>query len=196
MKGYLAVTDLDWFDFLSGRADYEVNFWKPSAGSFKVLTEGEPLLFRLKSPRNRIGGYGFFERFSILPDWLAWQTFGAGNGAPTFEAFSARLGAIRSRNSIAGPRLVGCVVTYADGGSHDVDNGILLRADLHKLFDRGYVTVSDDHRFLVSPRLRGDFDNGRVYYELSGQSLHLPREPGLRPSPEALEWHRDCCYLG
>jgi putative restriction endonuclease len=31
---------------------------------------------------------------------------------------------------------------FAEGGTHDVSNGLLLRADLHRLFDRGYVTVT------------------------------------------------------
>ena len=31
---------------------------------------------------------------------------------------------------------------YAHGGEHRVDNGLLLRSDLHTLFDRGYVTVT------------------------------------------------------
>jgi putative restriction endonuclease len=30
---------------------------------------------------------------------------------------------------------------YAAEGLHDVANGLLLRSDLHRLFDKGYVTV-------------------------------------------------------
>ena len=33
---------------------------------------------------------------------------------------------------------------YALDGPHRVSNGILLRSDLHKLFDLGYVTVTPD----------------------------------------------------
>ncbi|WP_371131195.1 HNH endonuclease [Microbacterium sp.] len=36
----------------------------------------------------------------------------------------------------------------ASGGQHRVDNGLLLRSDVHTMFDRGYLTV-DDH---YSPR--------------------------------------------
>ncbi len=39
-------------------------------------------------------------------------------------------------------------------GTHEVSNRLLLRADLHKLFDRGYVTVNAEYRFRVSPQLR------------------------------------------
>jgi putative restriction endonuclease len=41
------------------------------------------------------------------------------------------------------------------GGRHLVNNGLLLRSDVHRLFDAGYVTVTpDDHRFRVSSRLK------------------------------------------
>ena len=53
---------------------------------------------------------------------------------------------------------------FAEGGEHDVANGLLLRTDVHRLFDLGYVTVSTDARFEVGRRLRDDFENGRPYY--------------------------------
>ena len=30
---------------------------------------------------------------------------------------------------------------YAEGGKHTLSNGLLLRSDLHTLFDLGYLTV-------------------------------------------------------
>lgn len=84
---------------------------------------------------------------------------------------------------------------FADGGPHDVRNGLLLRADLHILFDRGYVTVDPDHRFVVSPRLQDDYHNGRDYYAREGQTILLPTEALERPSPEYLEWHRRNVYI-
>jgi putative restriction endonuclease len=50
---------------------------------------------------------------------------------------------------------------YGEGGGHEVANGLLLRTDLHRLFDKGYVTVSPDHRLVVSKRLRDEWHNGR-----------------------------------
>jgi putative restriction endonuclease len=85
---------------------------------------------------------------------------------------------------------------YGAGGEHEVSNGLLLRTDIHKLFDRGYVTVDPDFRFVVSPRLREDFQNGKHYYDLAGQDLRLPVQQRLRPDPEALDWHRQERFLG
>jgi hypothetical protein len=70
MNAYVAVTDCDWFDFLSTRDGVdEVNFWqpKPWGGRFGVLRRGEPLLFKLKHPTNAIAGGGFFEYYGDLP---------------------------------------------------------------------------------------------------------------------------------
>lgn len=86
--------------------------------------------------------------------------------------------------------------SYSEGGAHDPANGLLLRTDIHRLFDLGYVTVSEDHRFEVSRRLKADFDNGRHYYDLHGTAVRLPRTGYAAPAAEALAWHRDNRYLG
>ena len=46
--------------------------------------------------------------------------------------------------------------SYGAGGPHEVANGLLLRTDIHRLFDLGYVTVSEDRRFEVSHRLNAN----------------------------------------
>src|SRR5207249_752132 len=71
---------------------------------------------------------------------------------------------------------------FGDGGEHEVPNGLLLRSDIHKLFDRGYVGVTPNHRFVVSKRLKSDFENGRSYYPLHGQVIRLPERADERPS--------------
>ena len=85
---------------------------------------------------------------------------------------------------------------YADGGDHESSNGLLLRTDIHKLFDLGYVTVDKDHRFVVSRRLKEDFDNGRHYYDLHGTEIRSPVAASAKPSEDALQWHRNEKFLG
>ena len=78
------------------------------------------------------------------------------------------------------------------GGAHEVGNGLLLRADIHRLFDAHLVTVTPDLEFLVSERLREEYQNGAAYYALEEQhALYLPRDEALRPRPEYLEAHAD-----
>jgi putative restriction endonuclease len=84
----------------------------------------------------------------------------------------------------------------ADGGPHSVSNGLLLRSDVHTLYDRGYVTISPDLRFRVSRRLKKDFDNGEHYYQLDGSTIWVPRGADERPRRELLEWHADTVFRG
>ena len=71
---------------------------------------------------------------------------------------------------------------YAQEGPHEVSNGLLLRADIHTLFDEGYLTVTPDYRVRVSRRLNADYGNGRIYYAFQDRRLAvLPSErPELR----------------
>jgi len=80
---------------------------------------------------------------------------------------------------------------YADGGEHRVDNGLLLRSDLHTLFDRGYLTVTPEHRVEVSRRLETEFNNGREYLSLHGTQVALPQDHDDIPAKEFLEWHNE-----
>jgi putative restriction endonuclease len=85
---------------------------------------------------------------------------------------------------------------YAEGGVHDVTNGLLLRRDLHSLFDRGYVTVTPELRFEVSRRIKEEFENGRDYYALHGRSVQRPDDVSRQPDRQALTWHNENRYLG
>jgi HNH endonuclease len=84
----------------------------------------------------------------------------------------------------------------AQGGAHRVDNGLLLRSDIHRLFDSGYVTVTPDHHFRVSQKLREDFENGEPYFPLDRRQIWLPAESESRPRREFLEWHADTVFKG
>jgi len=86
--------------------------------------------------------------------------------------------------------------SYAEGGEHEVSNGLLLRTDIHRLFDLGYVTIDEDRRFVVSSRLKADFDNGKHYYDLQGTALRTPLLPSVLPATQALAWHREHRFLG
>jgi putative restriction endonuclease len=306
MLGFVANTDHKWFLFLkelaqlrqtSGETLEEINFWRPSGQSFGAVPQWSPFFFKLKAPHNAIGGFGLFARFASLPDWLAWESFGQANGAPSYtvmhqmlEAYRSEKGSTQSRvgcilisspfffeprdwveqpRDWRGPIVVGksydltvgeglriytecmarvsgqsagtraaeevarygepvlvkprlgqgifrvsvteayrgaCAVTeehslpvleaahirpYAEGGGHDVPNGILLRTDIHRLFDRGYVTVTPDYHFEVSQRLRQEFDNGKTYYAMHGRRILLPEKVTERPDAQLLRWHNE-----
>jgi len=305
--GWIAPTDPDWYGFLQKQGPLdEVNFWRPSAKRRFLGEEFAPFLFKLKAPHNAICGFGFFARYSALPAWLAWDTFGAANGCtdrrsmgdriqrirrgmrykgnaardpigcilvvkPTFfppdawipqpkdwpprnltpmrydldkgegarvwaacveraswgsaarppeipelvheepplygepREYRPRLGQGTFRIAVMDAYQRACAVTgehslpaleaahirpYAESGPHTTRNGLLLRADFHRLFDQGYVTVTPDLKLLVSAALKEEFENGKSYYPFHGQPLQRPADVDL-PDPAFVSWHND-----
>jgi putative restriction endonuclease len=80
---------------------------------------------------------------------------------------------------------------YAQLGPHRVDNGLLLRSDLHTLFDQGYLTVTPELRLEVSRRIREEFENGKEYYALRNEPIRIPSRTPDRPSRQHLIWHNE-----
>ncbi len=76
------------------------------------------------------------------------------------------------------------ITPYSELGTNHVTNGLLLRADLHTLFDYGLIGVdpngSDGRTVVVAERLRAS-----EYGALHGRRIHDPG-PGDAPSEEAL----------
>jgi len=86
---------------------------------------------------------------------------------------------------------------FAAEGPNRTSNGLLLRSDLHILFDRGYLTVTPDHHVEVSRRIKEEFDNGRQYYPLHGKPLvSLPQALNEMPDSDFLAWHNEEVYGG
>jgi putative restriction endonuclease len=310
MKLWAGVTDNQWFKYLAELRPDEVNFWRPSGGSFQALKRWDPFLFKLHSPYDYIVGGGFFVRYSPFPLSVAWEVFGQKNGAPDFETFYDQIRRYREpRGTMQPDPNIGCIVltepfffdqtdwipvpedwhpsivqgkTYdteepigaalwdkvkmvleghrlenaemqepaiirerprygaeymirarlgqsafrvdvieaysrrcaitgertlpvlqashlkpvSESGPHSVDNGLLLRADLHILFDRGYITVTKDYRIEASRRIKDEFENGEEYYGFQGKQLAvLPAKAIERPSTEFIQWHNERVFV-
>lgn len=89
------------------------------------------------------------------------------------------------------------IIPFSQKGPSITQNGILLRTDIHALFDKGYITVTDDYRVEVSKRLKEDYGNGKIYYPYHGQKLiSLPSSKSDMPAKEFLQWHNENIYLG
>jgi putative restriction endonuclease len=85
---------------------------------------------------------------------------------------------------------------FAETPTHYVQNGLLLRSDVHRLFDAGYVTVTPELRVEASHRMRDDFNDGDNYLRLHGGAIWVPDSPELRPDPQVLAWHNENVFKG
>lgn len=88
------------------------------------------------------------------------------------------------------------IIPFAEGGVHEVSNGLLLRADIHRLYDKGYVTVTPDYKFKVSSLLESEYNNGKIYYALEGRHICTPQNVYDRPDPEKLAYHASEIFRG
>ena len=77
---------------------------------FRALQPGELLVFRLKSPRNKIGGFGVFSNHSLLPVQIAWDSFGRANGVSSFEALRSAIAGYRTGNPVGPMTNIGCTI--------------------------------------------------------------------------------------
>lgn len=107
----------------------------------------------------------------------------------------------RRRCAISGERTLPAldaahIRPFADGGPHKISNGVLMRRDIHSLFDLGYVTISPDLKFEVSKKIREEYENGRHYYSLHGADIQLPDDTRQWPDRSALKWHNEYRYKG
>ena len=312
MNFWVGVTDNSWFDFLSKRLPDEVNFWQPGGTfSFRALEVGEPFLFKLHYPINKITGGGFFIRHSILPISVAWEAFEQKNGAEDFESFRSRIMYFRRQHGRPEiDPMIGCIVLvdpfflkndawipspkdwspsivqgkrydtdepigaelwmkvqerlikdkmtdgksiydnleiseeiprygteyltrarlgqgafrvlvteiynrrcaitgertlpvleaahikpYSNSGPHKINNGLLLRSDLHKLFDLGYLTITNDFHVEVSKRIKKEYKNGKEYYSFHGNELDIPSNSKYQPLREYIEWHNQHIFI-
>ena len=189
------------------------DLWIPEPSNWKGRTqgyrfydldagEGRVLWDRCRDAARMMAGRSYAEPASIIEraarygaPQVVLPRLGQGSfRIATLEAYG-RACAVTGEHSL--PALEAAhIFSYHKGGVHEVCNGILMRADLHRLFDRGYVTVTPDLIVRVSPRLKQDFDNGRSYYPFDDHPVRVPDSLEDRPDPEHLEWHVKNVFLG
>lgn len=77
------------------------------------------------------------------------------------------------------------ILAYRGKFSHHPRNGLLLRSDIHQLFDRHLLSVDPSNRAVcTSPTLRPT-----KYRELEGRTVRFPSEEEYWPDPARLELH-------
>lgn len=110
-------------------------------------------------------------------------------GQPEFR--KALLGVYRGRCAFSGCDAEDAleaahIMPYQGPHSNRPSNGLLLRADLHTLFDLGLLTVDTSSMVvLVAARLANT-----SYKELAGKRITVPDDPSVRPNMVALDKHR------
>ncbi|MFQ6556011.1 HNH endonuclease [Pseudomonas sp. Lb2C1-1] len=74
---------------------------------------------------------------------------------------------------------------YLGAHTNRTDNGLLLRADIHTLFDKGLIWIDEQLHIQTSERLQGS-----EYAFLKGKPLRVPTDASEGPHPDHLTAHR------
>lgn len=102
--------------------------------------------------------------------------------------------AVTGFRAALGGRFFGCeaahVQWHAYDGPDNVANGISVEPTLHKLFDAGAWTLSDDRRILVSSEFTGSDEAVCKVRELHGNRIRTPQLGEPEVAVEFIRWHR------
>lgn len=82
------------------------------------------------------------------------------------------------------------IVPFSISQNDKVTNGIALCPNMHRVFDRGLLSISTDYKILVSPHIYEDEEHGYSLGKLRNRIITLPQTWQYWPSQENLEWHR------
>lgn len=81
------------------------------------------------------------------------------------------------------------IIPYQGINTNHPANGLLLRADIHTLFDLYLLSIYPDiYSVVIAPKLVGTY-----YRDLAGRKLTLPIEESMIPSRNALREHYKIC---
>lgn len=152
----------------------------------------------------RVPGISRFEEFQIQQEGALEEAFDPNNLADgrkrIIAAVIRRLGQQTFRRKLISAYSAQCAITqcktlwvleaahitpYRGLKTNSVSNGLLLRADIHTLFDLALISIEPSKVMVRVSKLL----EGSLYEALDGRQPTFPPKPALHPSTAALESH-------
>jgi putative restriction endonuclease len=87
------------------------------------------------------------------------------------------------------------IIPFTETRDDSISNGIALNPTIHRLFDKGLVSVDDDYHILISEAFEESFESLHRIKDLKGKKIVLPFGVSHYPSLEKLERHREKVYI-
>jgi putative restriction endonuclease len=82
------------------------------------------------------------------------------------------------------------IVPFSEGYDDTLTNGIALCPNLHRAFDRGLISISDDYTILVNKNFVENQKSAFNMSQFAGKQIFLPFSESLFPSLENISFHR------
>ncbi|MDM5197591.1 HNH endonuclease [Fictibacillus enclensis] len=165
----LKVTKMNGYDYCAPIAkNLDISLMKELYGDYIEYSNEE---FKLVDESNIIKGH--FKRKRRID-------------SPKFRELTI---AAYNKCAITGEKFLGIleachIQPYINEKSNHIQNSILLRIDIHELFDSGLITIDGNYKVYVSSLLSSEY-----YQSFQGKTIHLPEDSNHHPSKKALEYN-------
>jgi len=83
------------------------------------------------------------------------------------------------------------IVPFSKGYDDTLTNGIALCPNLHRAFDRGLISISDDYTVLINKNFVESRTSTYNLYQFESKGIILPNTIGMYPSLENIRKHRE-----
>jgi len=77
---------------------------------------------------------------------------------------------------------------FSNSGDDDPRNGLALTPDMHWAMDAALIAPGPDYKWHVSRMLDSRIPDHRIFTELEGKPIFLPREQRMYPRQDVLDW--------
>ena len=83
------------------------------------------------------------------------------------------------------------IVPFSESHDDSIGNGMALCPNLHRAFDRGLISISDEYTVLVNTNFAEDTQSVFSLSQFDGQLIKLPYKESLFPDRNRLAAHRE-----
>lgn len=114
---------------------------------------------------------------------------------PKIYNYQCAISEMRIESSTNAQMIDAChLVPFAVSQDDTITNGIALSPNLHRAYDRGLITITEDYRVKVSTAIS---ENNSPYSlgQFNGKQILLPENRKYYPSVENLHWHHRQCFV-
>ena len=114
---------------------------------------------------------------------------------PKIYAYQCAISGMRIESSTNAQMIDAChLIPFALSKDDTITNGIALSPNLHRAYDRGLITITEDYLVKISPAI-SENDSPYSLGQFNGKQILLPFNADHHPSIENLKWHHRECFV-
>lgn len=114
---------------------------------------------------------------------------------PKIYNYQCAISGMRIESSTNAQMIDAChLIPFAVSKDDTITNGIALSPNLHRAYDRGLITITEDYRVKISKAV-SENDSPYSLGQFNGKQILLPKNTDYHPSVENLRWHHRECFV-